>query len=233
METTKYFQNLFAKQKTKRSFGWDLFQVSLSVLLAVLAFIVTNIWAQTLSEKAEQIGVIVASRDLAAPKILNANDITIQTFRKDSLPKSVIPESKLRELMGVTLVHTLSQGEMLTTNSVAGKVDPDLGGFYVPRNAKGFSIPASWLTTPFPKVKKGDTVTIAYGFSKEEKSTSGIVAQGVPVVSVEKGDGGQIISVLLVLDDKLALNLVQLRASNYQLAVVVDGIAPESTIFKK
>ena len=220
------------ESKDQRSFVWDLFQVLASILLAVLAFVVTNIWAESLSEKAEQVAVVVAIRDLSAPRIITNGDLTIRTFRRDSLPKTIIPESNMKDVFGVTLIHPLSAGQILTTNELTGKIDPELGGFTVPKNAKGLSIPSNWLSSPFPKVKKGDTVTIAYGFSSSEKNVSGIVAQGIPILSVEKGDSGQIVSVLVAIDDKLALNLVQLRASNYQLAIAVDGIAPESNLFK-
>lgn len=234
MSRFRILDTLIAKSNSDagRSFGWDLFQVFASVLLAVLAFLVTNIWAESLSEKAEQVAVVVATKDLSAPRIVTAGDLAIRTFRRDSLPKTAIPESNMKDVFGVTLIHPLSGGQILTTNELAGKVDPELGGFSVPKNAKGLSIPSNWLSSPFPKVKRGDTVTIAYGFSSSEKNASGIVAQGVPVLSVEKGDSGQIVSILVAIDDKLALSLVQLRASNYQLAIAVDGIAPESNLFK-
>ncbi len=223
----------FKINKTSKSFAWDVFQVSVSILLAILAFVVTNAWAESLSEKAEQVGVIVAGKDLSAPKTLEEGDLVVRFFRRDLLPKSAIPEKSFNDILGVTLIHPLSSGQILTTTEIAGKIDPELGGFVVPRNAKGFSIPSNWLSAPFPRMKKGDTVTIAFGGNEKDKNISGIVAQGVPVLSVEKGDGNNLQSILVGLDEKLALNLVELRAGGFQLAVAVDGVAPESTIFKK
>lgn len=216
----------------KRKFVWDLFQLIVSILLGLIAFLVTNIWAETLKEKSDTVQIVVAAKDISAPAVLKNKDLVVWDYRKDSVPDSAVRAEDIGSLMDVTLIQPVSKGQMITQNVIIGKVDPELGGFEVPSNAKGFLLSASWSNAPLPRVKKGDTITIAYGKSGADKDLVGIVTQNAPVLGAEIDEDGTVNSIRLAIDKTLAVSLVQLQVNSYELVVTVDGIAPESEIFK-
>lgn len=220
--------------KQHQHFIWDFFKLGVSIGLAILAFIVTRIWAENLAFKGETVLVAVATKNITAPQILTDKDLKLAPFRRDSLPNGAVVEQNFKKLFNVTLISSVGENEIITERDVIGNLDPELGGFNVPSNAKGFMIPANWLNSPMPKVKHGDTIAIIFSQAVDKNDMkSGILAEGVPVLNVDKNSEGNVAGIFVAVDNQLALDLMKLRVGNYQMAILVDGLASESKIFTK
>ena len=198
----------------------------MAVFFAVAAFVIFGYWALTLAEKAEMVTVVAAAHDLQAPRVLLASDVEAIQIRRDSAPGTAMVDPK--DVVGRTLVHPVSQRQIITINELAGVLDPELGGMMVPQGFQGLTLPASWLAGPLPKVKNGDTVTIVVsGPGKEGAGNTGIVSAQVPVLAVKAGSDGTLQHILLKMDIKDALTVLQTHANNLLLEVLVDGVKPD------
>lgn len=218
------------KEKDSRNFGWDLFQIVVSVLLAIVALLLANVWAQNLKDKSEQVAAVVAARDLTAPASIKEGDFKVIQIRKELLPTTYVSGNKLEALKGVTLIHPLSAAQIVTTNELAAPLDINLGGMKVPDKSFGFLLPESWLASPLPELAKGDTVNIIFSKVSNTTDVTNTLAIGVPVLVVNRDKEG-VSSILLSLDRELSESLTKLKASGASIVVTVQGIAPESVLF--
>jgi hypothetical protein len=199
-------------------------QLITSIVLAVAAFGVFGYWALSIAEHAEQVSVIAAATDLTAPRVLTDADVQIIRIRRDLAPSNALVDRE--KLVGVTLTHPLTRNQIITLNEVVNNVNPDLAGLTVPSDLKGTSLPNAWLAAPLPEMKKNDTVMIIVSApGKEGVANTGILAENVPVLSVDQNENGQVERILLGLDVPTAVHLLQARANNLLIHVIIDGLA--------
>ena len=197
--------------------------------LALMAFFIFEYWALSLVDQAEQIPIVTAKSDLVAPRILTEKDLTIVHLRRDSVPKTALVS--IHDALGLTLTHSLSAAQILTTNELLGKLDPELGGFEVPIDQKGFALPNQWLAAPFPKIKKDDSITILVSHAPRnvrDRNTV-VIAQHLPVLRVHSTTDNTIEQAFIRLDILTAGALLEARANNYLMEVLVDGLASASS----
>ncbi len=169
--------------------------------------------------------MVVAADDLKAPRILSDQDVKQFKIRRELLPQSAIAEVK--DAVGLALIHPISENQVLTINELQGPIDPELGGFKIPAGTQGLVLPAAWLAGPMPKLKNGDLVTILVsGKERDGSSTTGIAAEHLPVRAVESGSDGVLQRILLIVDVKIAASILQARAGNLLLEVLVEGQGP-------
>lgn len=204
-------------------------QLIIALCLGLGAFVVFGYWAITLVDSSEEIAVVAAKTDLSAPRVLSNQDLQSVRLRRGLLPQNAIAEVK--DAVGLTLIHALSKNQILTVNELQGPVDPELGGFKIPVGAQGLVLPAAWLAGPMPKIKAGDRITVVVsGTDRKGSSTTGIAAEHLPVRAVETGSDGVLQRILLVVDVKVAASILQARAGNLLLEVLVDGQGPPLTV---
>lgn len=200
-----------------------------AVILAIAAFAIFGYWALSLADSAEQIAVVAAASDLKAPRILVTKDLVQLRVRRDSLPATAV--AKMEDAIGLTLLHSISAKQILTINELSKGVDPTLAGFQIPQGLQGMVLSTAWLAGPMPKVKHKDTVTLLVsGAGKSGTQSTGIIAQGVPVLTAEAGTDGVVQRILIAIDMKVAATLLQARANNLLIEVIVDGVGPADAL---
>lgn len=209
-----------------RPLPWTAIRLGVAVVLGVAAFAVFGYWSLSLVDRAEQIDVVAAAKDLTAPRVLAAEDLLVLRMRREFVPATAIADRDA--MVGSTLVRPLSAREVLTTNALLGRTNPDLGGFAVPAGMQGIVIPAAWLAGPMPRVAKGDTVTIlASGSAGTGKApTTSLIASHAPVHGVAMGSDGVPSRILLAVEVPTAAALLSARTANAMIAVTVDGLGP-------
>lgn len=204
---------------------WSHRQLALALSLALVSFVVFSYWSLIVLDKAESVQVVAAANDLIAPRVLTKDDLMIAQLPRGSVPQNVLVEVK--DAIGLTLIHPLATQQLLTLNEVAGKLDTTLGGYIIPQGRYGFVFPSSWTLNPLPKVKAGDTITIAVSAAgKESSRQTGIVGRALPVRGVREAGDGSLQSLILAVDLPTALTILQTRANNLLLSVLVDGLGP-------
>lgn len=208
-----------------RAIPWTKIQLIVALILGVGAFVVFGYWAITLVDRSEEVQVAAAAADLKAPRVLSEQDMQQVRIRRELLPQSAIADVK--DAVGLTLIHPISKNQVLTINELQGQIDPELGGFKIPAGAQGLVLPAAWLAGSMPKVKSGDFVTILVsGTDRGGSATTGIAAEHLPVRSVESGSDGILQRILLIVDVKIAASILQARAGNLLMEVLVEGQGP-------
>ncbi|GEM_PF-2577249 len=205
--------------------SWSKIQLLTSIVLAIASFVLFGYWALRLADQSEQVRVVVAAHDLTAPTVLTAEDVMMVSVRRDAVPKTAVAD--LAKTVGLTLTHTVSQHQVLTINEFAGKLNPDLAGFSVPSDLKGFLLSSAWFASPLPKVKKDDTVTILVSVGgREGGRNTGILAQHIRVLSADAASDGTVSRMLVAIDLPTSMQILQARANNFLLQVLIDGLAP-------
>lgn len=208
---------------------WTKIQLVVALFLGIGAFVVFGYWAINLVDRSEEVQVVAAKADLKAPRVLSAPDLQQVRLRRALLPQSAIAE--LKDAVGLTLTHPISKNQVLTINELQGPIDPELGGFKIPVGAQGLVLPAAWLAGPMPKLKVGDRITVLVsGTEKNGSPTTGIAAEHLLVRTVESGSDGVLQRILLIVDVKIAASILQARAGNLLLEVLVDGQGPLLTV---
>lgn len=204
---------------------WSHRQLALALSLALVSFVVFGYWSLTVLDRAESVQVVAAAKDLTAPRVLTKGDLKIIQLPRGSVPENVLVE--IKDAVGITLIHPLAPSQLLTLNEVAGKLDTSLGGYIIPQGKYGFVFPASWTLNPLPKVKTGDTVTLVVSAAgKTGERQTGIVGRALPVRGVREAGDGSLQSLVLAVDLPTALTILQTRANNLLLSVLVDGSGP-------
>lgn len=214
--------------ETRSAIPWTKIQLIVALLFGIGAFVVFGYWAITLVDRSEEVQVVAAASELKAPRVLSDQDLQQVRIRRELLPQTAI--ANLKDAVGLTLTHPISKNQVLTINELQGPIDPELGGFKIPTGAQGLVLPASWLAGPLPKVKVGDRITVLVsGTGKNGSPTTGIAAEHLLVRGVESGSDGVLQRILLIVDVKIAASILQARAGNLLLEVLVDGQGPPLT----
>lgn len=203
-------------------------QLQIAIACAVLAFLGFGYWAYTTADRADQVQVVVAARNLTAPLVIGPNDVRLVSYRRDSAPVSAIAD--LQHVIGLTLLDSVPEKQMLTVNDFsARKVDPNLAGFDVPIDRKGFWIPNTWLAGPIPELKKDDSVTILASVATQSGNlNTGIVGERIRVLDVKTGNSAGTDRVMIALDLPTSERLLQARANGWLIQLLVDGLGPSS-----
>lgn len=205
---------------TKQTSRIDLFQFLTALLLAAIAFWLMWQWGGRIKFQGEAVMAVVAKKDLEAPVVLTKDDVVLV-----SLPRAVLPQTALvgneGHVEGLTLIHPLSAGQVLTSNELLSKADPDLLGVKIPKTKFGFSLSHSWFAGSIPAVQKGDFISIlASGGTKEN---TGIVAVNIPVIAVTLDKEG-VSDILVSVSEDQSQNILQARAADASLQLIVVGI---------
>ncbi len=201
----------------------DSFQFVVALLLAAIVFYVFWYWAKNLQTRAEVVSVVVATRNLEPPVVLSSADLRIESVPKAVVPETALPGNK-QATAGLTLIHPVARGQVLTVNEFLSNADPGLLGVSVPKGGKGVLLSSTWLAGPMPAVKKGDTVSIVASGGKDTPTNTGFFVQNVIVLDVFSDPSKGVESIFLALDPKVVPSLLLAHASGVSLQVVVDGL---------
>lgn len=198
-------------------------QLGLAICLGVIAFGAAGYWALSLVDRTEQIAVVVAKRDLTAPYNLTSGDVGQTLVPRQIVPKTAV--ANISDIIGLTLRYPVSAGQVITINELTRK-EAGLEGYQIPSGLKGVVVPASWLSGPIPKLKKGDTITlIVSGVGTNGTRNTGVLESGIPVLELEPAGEGAIQKLLVGLNVGTALKLLQLRANNLLIQVLLDSLS--------
>lgn len=204
---------------------WSHRQLALALSLGLISFAIFGYWSLVILDRAESVQVVAAAQDLIAPHVLTKDDLTVLHLPRGSVPQNALVD--IKDALGLTLIHPLAPQQLLTLNEVAGKLDTSLGGYIIPQGKYGFIFPSSWTLNPLPKVKTGDTVTLVVSAAgKEAVRQTGIVGRALPVRGVREAGDGSLQSIVLAVDLPTALTILQTRANNLLLSVLVEGVGP-------
>jgi hypothetical protein len=204
----------------------DGFLWLLAGILALAGFVWMWRWSTNAYEQGDTVQVLVAAKDLAPPLVLSRIDTKTIMLPKRSIPQTAIlagPE----EAAGLTLIHPVAAGQILTTNEFLSKPDAGLLGVSVPRGTVGILLPETWFAGPIPELEKGDKVTILV--SGGGKENTGIMARSVPVLALHRDDAG-IAWVMVSMEEKNAADVLQARAANAVLHIGVDGLGSSAPL---
>jgi Flp pilus assembly protein CpaB len=204
----------------------DLFQFIVAIVLGLIAFVLMWQWGKAINIKGETVDVLVAKTDLVPPKVITRADVKVEKLPRAVVPKTAIT-GDITQAEGFTLIHPLSEGQMITSNELLSKAAPNLLGVKIPKTRYGTELPSNWFAGPIPNVTKGDFVNIVA--SSGDKNSTGLVSSNLVILDV-KTDGKGISSVLVSLRDEEVNALVQARAAGMSLQMTVTGLGAGTEI---
>ncbi|MSU75728.1 MAG: hypothetical protein EXS55_04415 [Candidatus Magasanikbacteria bacterium] len=199
----------------------------LEILGAILAAMVVAgaifWWMINLYDERQPLTVLAARADLTAPRMLKIGDLKTLNISRESLPQTAVVD--INQVVGQVLTRSLSANEVITTKDLIYDRDPNSEATLVPAGFSGFTLPSAWLSAPFPKVKKNDSISIYAAFppTRTSGNNAGILASSIRVLSSETNKDGQSTAVLLALTPDIISRLIQARAANYQMIVAVEA----------
>lgn len=198
-------------------------------ILAVISFLVVfasvGYWMLSMYDRSEKIDVVVAARDLEAPRALTADDLTIVERTRGDLPRTAI--AKKDAVLGIALMKAMSEKEILTTNHLLREVAATSESLLVTSGNRGFSLSSSWLTAPPPKIAVNDRIQIlASAADKSVETGTTIIGSNLRVLKVENDRDG--LPSRMLLDASLTEAAQVLQAHTNRLALLVL-VQPPST----
>lgn len=194
-----------------------------AIVAALLAGVGIFIWLAAAHDGVELVPVLSARKDIIAPKILTNDDVGFIKVPRGSLPRGAVTASA--QVVGRVLLKTLAQNEIILSSDVTRGRDQDSEALLVPSGMVGVMVPSNWLAAPMPKVKAHDLVSIfvAVPLTKQTSGGVGKIVNAAEVLSVQGEKDGGPQGALLALRSQEAERLLQLKATQLQLLLVVES----------
>ena len=208
-------------QAPKDSLVWYI-----AVILAACTFFVVYRWANQVQTSADTVTVWTAKTDLEPPKEIAVKDLVAAEIPKRLVPATAFTGTNIREVVGLTLIHPVAAGQILTSNEFLRNRSANVLGAKFPEGKFGIVLGRDWFVSVIPQLAKGDQISIYY--SSGTKESSGLLVSGIPVVAVESDKNG-ISQLMLTVSDEQAGRIMQAKANNVPLVIAVQGAAKTIT----
>lgn len=195
-------------------------KTALAVVAGLSVFVSLGYWMLQVYDRQEKTLVVVAARNLEAPRILAEDDIRTEAYPRGLLPKTALSDTA--GVIGVTLLKSMSEKEVLTTNHLYEGVDAGSESLLVQGSSYAFSLPRSWLAAPPPKLAANDIIAILASVADlpVEQGTT-ILLHAVRVIKVDNDKDGLPSRLILELDTFGSAQLLQAHANRMALAVLL------------
>lgn len=200
----------------------------LAGIAGITVFLSVGYWMLSYADQREKIDVVVATRDLAAPYLLGAGDLRVVRRARMDLPRTAI--ARVDAVLGATLVKSMSEQEILTTNHFLKSIAPSAESLLVTDGVHGFSLPTSWLAGPPPKLVQNDRITvIASAADKPVNTGTTLIGERLRVLKVDADSAG--LPERILLDARMldAAQLLQAHANRLALVVLVEPVVLPAT----
>lgn len=171
----------------------------------------------------ELIEVAVINTDLNAPITLELSHLEIVSIPAKYLPSDHIKVADIKDFIGQTVKHDLSENQILTATQVSPDLNPNsISAKFTERFA--FSVDEGWLVAKLPSLKANDRVNILVSNpSISEDSTTTLLSE-TPVIEVTKSGSKK--SVVLNLSETESQSLLLARSLRLPMQVIVLSAKP-------
>ncbi len=191
-----------------------------AIICGCIALLLSWYFTLSIKGKEKQIPVYVATRNISAPTIILATDFQQQVFPARTIPDSAV--KNINQFLNKTLNHSVSKGQMLTTNEIS-TLSASSEGVKYKNTVRVFSLQSSWLAGSLPLIQPNDKITIiAAGPVKDSSTNTFIIARHVTVLGVLNASDATK-TILLDFTEEQSTTLLSFRANNYFIQVILEG----------
>ncbi len=200
------------------------FELFFAVIAGLVATGLVLVWLRSARPGATLVDVVALSHDISAPTKLAVSDLTIIQIPKEAVPNGAF--ASVAEVVGQGIPGPAVAKKIIVQTDLITR-DPSSDSLLVPAGKIGLVIPSAWLSSPLPRARKNDTVTIL-GASVGTNITlgnQGVIVSRAPILDTRGERAGAPETIFIAVTPATAGALLQARANGFALAAVIDASA--------
>lgn len=143
---------------------------------------------------AQRVAVLVAARDIEAPRVLTAADVELR-----DVPPDLVPDGAIRSVdagVGLTPTAPLLRGQLLLVRGLARDAHPFASGLAIPPGMRAIAIPVSAVDAVGGTIRPGASIDVVAvptpGRAAPERATE-VLATSVLVLDVRTESGSPLL----------------------------------------